>query len=133
MNFKEKMKNFMIGRYGQDELGKFILSLTLILLVINLFVKTSALSAVALMLIFYSYYRIFSRDTSARYAENKKFLDTIEPLRIKFFTSKNKYENRKVYKYIKCPSCKLEMKVPKGKGKIKVTCKSCGNKFIIKS
>lgn len=127
------MKNFMIGRYGQDELGKFILSLTLILLVINLFVKTSALSAVALMLIFYSYYRIFSRDTSARYAENKKFLDTIEPLRRKFFTSKNKYENRKVYKYIKCPSCKLEMKVPKGKGKIKVTCKSCGNKFIIKS
>ena len=133
MNFKEKMKNFMIGRYGQDELGKFILSLTLILLVINLFVKTSALSAVALMLIFYSYYRIFSRDTSARYAENKKFLDTIEPLRRKFFTSKNKYENRKVYKYIECPSCKLEMKVPKGKGKIKVTCKSCGNKFIIKS
>ncbi|MEQ3347147.1 hypothetical protein AAA073_06850 [Peptoniphilus senegalensis] len=133
MNFKEKMRNFMVGRYGQDELGKFILSLTLILLVINLFVKTSALSAVALMLIFYSYYRIFSRDTSARYAENKKFLDTIEPLRRKFFTSKNKYENRKVYKYIKCPSCKLEMKVPKGKGKIKVTCKSCGNKFIIKS
>lgn len=123
----------MIGRYGQDELGKFILSLTLILLVINLFVKTSALSAVALMLIFYSYYRTFSRDTSARYAENKKFLDTIEPLSRKFFTSKNKYENRKVYKYIKCPSCKLEMKVPKGKGKIKVTCKSCGNKFIIKS
>lgn len=123
----------MVGRYGQDELGKFILPLTLILLVINLFVKTSALSAVALMLIFYSYYRIFSRDTSARYAENKKFLDTIEPLRRKFFTSKNKYENRKVYKYIKCPSCKLEMKVPKGKGKIKVTCKSCGNKFIIKS
>lgn len=123
----------MIGRYGQDELGKFILYLTLILLVINLFVKTSALSAVALMLIFYSYYRIFSRDTSARYSENKKFLDTIEPLRRKFFTSKNKYENRKVYKYIKCPSCKLEMKVPKGKGRIKVTCKSCGNKFIIKS
>lgn len=133
MNFKEKMRNFMVGRYGQDELGKFILSLALILLVINLFVKTSALSAVALILIFYSYYRIFSRDTSARYAENKKFLDTIEPLRRKFFTSKNKYENRKVYKYIKCPSCKLEMKVPKGKGKIKVTCKSCGNKFIIKS
>lgn len=123
----------MIGRYGQDELGKFILSLALILLVINLFVKTSALSAVALILIFYSYYRIFSRDTSARYAENKKFLDTIEPLRRKFFTSKNKYENRKVYKYIKCPNCKLEMKVPKGKGKIRVTCKSCGEKFVIKS
>lgn len=123
----------MLGRYGQDELGKFILSLSLILLVINLFVKTAALSAAALVLIIYSYYRIFSRDISARYAENKKFLSTVDPLRRKFFSSKNKYDNRKVYKYIKCPKCKFEMKVPKNKGKIRVTCKKCGEKFIVKS
>ena len=123
----------MIGRYGQDELGKFILSLALILLIINLFVKTAALSAAALVLIIYSYYRIFSRDVSARYAENKKFLTSLDPLRRKFFSSKNKYDNRKVYKYIKCPKCKFEMKVPKNKGKIRVTCKKCGEKFIVKS
>ncbi len=123
----------MIGRYGQDELGKFILSLSLILLIINLFVKTAALSAAALVLIIYSYYRIFSRDVSARYAENKKFLTSLDPLRRKFFSSKNKYDNRKVYKYIKCPKCKFEMKVPKNKGKIRVTCKKCGEKFIVKS
>lgn len=123
----------MIGRYGQDELGKFILSLALILLVINLFVKTAALSAAALVLIIYSYYRIFSRDISARYAENKKFLTSLDPLKRKFFSSKNKYDNRKVYKYIKCPKCKFEMKVPKNKGKIRVTCKKCGEKFIVKS
>ena len=123
----------MLGRYGQDELGKFILSLSLILLVINLFVKTAALSAAALVLIIYSYYRIFSRDISARYAENKKFLTSLDPLRRKFFSSKNKYDNRKVYKYIKCPKCKFEMKVPKNKGKIRVTCKKCGEKFIVKS
>lgn len=123
----------MIGRYGQDELGKFILSLALILLIINLFVKTSTLSAAALVLIIYSYYRIFSRDVRSRYAENKKFLTSIDPLRRKFFSSKNKYDNRKVYKYIKCPKCKFEMKVPKNKGKIRVTCKKCGEKFIVKS
>lgn len=123
----------MIGRYGQDELGKFILSLSLILLIINLFVKTAAISAAALVLIIYSYYRIFSRDISARYAENKKFLTNLDPLRRKFFSSKNKYDNRKVYKYIKCPKCKFEMKVPKNKGKIRVTCKKCGEKFIVKS
>lgn len=123
----------MIGRYGQDELGKFILSLSLILLIINLFVKTAALSAAALVLIIYSYYRIFSRDVRARYAENKKFLTSLDPLRRKFFSSKNKYDNRKVYKYIKCPKCKFEMKVPKNKGKIRVTCKKCSEKFIVKS
>lgn len=123
----------MIGRYGQDELGKFILSLALILLIINLFVKAAVLSAAALVLIIYSYYRIFSRDVRARYAENKKFLTSLDPLRRKFFSSKNKYDNRKVYKYIKCPKCKFEMKVPKNKGKIRVTCKKCGEKFIVKS
>lgn len=123
----------MIGRYGQDELGKFILSLSLILLIINLFVKTAALSAAALVLIIYSYYRIFSRDVRARYAENKKFLTSLDPLRRKFFSSKNKYDHRKVYKYIKCPKCKFEMKVPKNKGKIRVTCKKCAEKFIVKS
>lgn len=133
MNFKDKIRKFMIGRYGQDELGKFILSLALIVLVINLFVKTAALSAAALVLIIYSYYRIFSRDVRARYAENKKFLTSLDPLRRKFFSSKNKYDNRKVYKYIKCPKCKFEMKVPKNKGKIRVTCKKCGEKFIVKS
>lgn len=133
MNFKEKMRKFMIGRYGQDELGKFILFLALILLIINLFVKTAALSAGSLVLIGYSYYRAFSRDISARYAENKKFLSTVDPLRRKFSSSKTKYDNRKVYKYIRCPKCKFEMKVPKDKGKIRVTCKNCGEKFVIKS
>lgn len=133
MKIKEKFRQFMVGRYDQDQLGRFITSLALVLLIINLFVKKASLPTVALVLIIYSYYRIFSRDINARYRENQKFLDRVEPLRRKVFTSKNRYENRKTYKYIKCPSCKLKMKVPRGKGKIRVTCKSCGNKFIINS
>lgn len=133
MKIKEKFRQFMVGRYGQDQLGRFITFLALVLLIINLFVKKASLPTVALVLIIYSYYRIFSRDINARYRENQKFLDSVEPLRRKVFTSKTRYDNRKTYKYIKCPSCKLKMKVPRGKGKIRVTCKSCGNKFIINS
>lgn len=133
MKFKEKFRQFMVGRYGQDQLGRFITSLALLILIANLFVKKASLPSVALVLIIYSYYRILSRDINARYRENQKFLDSIEPLRRKVFTSKNKYDNRKTHKYIKCPSCKFEMKVPRGKGKIRVTCKSCGNKFIVNS
>ena len=133
MKIKDKFRQFMVGRYGQDQLGRFITSLALVLLIINLFVKKASLPTVALVLIIYSYYRIFSRDINARYRENQKFLCSVEPLRRKVFTSKTRYDNRKTYKYIKCPSCKLKMKVPRGKGKIRVTCKSCGNKFIINS
>lgn len=133
MKFNEKFRQFMIGRYGQDQLGRFITFLALVLLIVNLFVKKASLPTIALVLIIYSYYRVLSRDINARYKENQKFLDTVAPLRRKFFTSKKRYDNRKTHKYIKCPSCKFKMKVPRGKGKIRVTCKSCGNKFIVKS
>ncbi len=123
----------MVGRYGQDQLGRFITFLALVILLVNLFFKRASLPSIALVLIIYSYYRIFSRDINARYRENQKFLDAVEPLRRTIFTSKTRYNNRKTYKYIKCPTCKLKMKVPRGKGKIRVTCKSCGNKFIINS
>ncbi len=123
----------MVGRYGQDQLGRFITFLALVILLVNLFFKRASLPSLALVLIIYSYYRIFSRDINARYRENQKFLDAVEPLRRTIFTSKTRYNNRKTYKYIKCPTCKLKMKVPRGKGKIRVTCKSCGNKFIINS
>lgn len=133
MNIKEKFRQFMVGRYGQDQLGRFITFLALVILLVNLFFKMASLPSIALVLIIYSYYRIFSRDINARYRENQKFLDAVEPLRRTIFTSKTRYNNRKTYKYIKCPTCKLKMKVPRGKGKIRVTCKSCGNKFIINS
>lgn len=123
----------MVGRYGQDQLGRFITFLALVILLVNLFFNRASLPSIALVLIIYSYYRIFSRDINARYRENQKFLDAVEPLRRTIFTSKTRYNNRKTYKYIKCPTCKLKMKVPRGKGKIRVTCKSCGNKFIINS
>ncbi|KXB69512.1 MULTISPECIES: zinc ribbon domain-containing protein [Peptoniphilus] len=133
MNIKEKFRQFMVGRYGQDQLGRFITFLALVILLVNLFFKRASLPSLALVLIIYSYYRIFSRDINARYRENQKFLDAVGPLRRTIFTSKTRYNNRKTYKYIKCPTCKLKMKVPRGKGKIRVTCKSCGNKFIINS
>lgn len=133
MNIKEKFRQFMVGRYGQDQLGRFITFLALVILLVNLFFKRASLPSIALVLIIYSYYRIFSRDINARYRENQKFLDAVEPLRRTIFTSKTRYNNRKTYKYIKCPTCKLKMKIPRGKGKIRVTCKSCGNKFIINS
>ena len=133
MKTKEKFRQFMMGRYGNDQLGKFILFLVIICCGINIFLKKTWLATTAIILLIYFYYRAFSKDVNARYAENKKYLDAVDPLRKKFFKSKNKYQNRKVYKYIKCPNCKFEMKVPKGKGKIRVTCKSCGKKFEIKS
>ncbi len=42
-------------------------------------------------------------------------------------------ENEKIYAYFFCPKCKKELRVPRGKGKIKITCPNCGNQFIRKT
>lgn len=133
MNFKDKIRNFMIGRNGHDDLNFFIIALVGILLIVNIFVKKSFLLTIALVFLIYSYYRSLSKDISARQAENKKFLDAIKPLRKRFNFSKNRVKNRKEYKYFKCPKCGLQMKVPRGKGKILITCQNCGEKFKTES
>lgn len=133
MNFKNRLENFMRGRYGTDQLNLFIFILILIIIVANAFLKKPILNGLSTILIIYAYYRILSKDINARYNENKKFLETVSPISTKINFHKRKFENRKEYKYIKCPNCKLEMRVPRGKGKLIVKCKKCNEKFNVKS
>ena len=65
--------------------------------------------------------------------ENQKFLKLVEPITSRFKKFKMRMDGRKDYKYFKCKNCKQEIKVPKGKGTIKVTCPKCGEKTIQKS
>jgi len=123
----------MRGRYGADELNFFIFILILIMIVANAFFKKPIINGISTILIVYAYYRMLSRDITSRYNENKKFLDIMSPLSSKIFSEKNKFKNRKTYKYIKCPNCNLEMRVPRGKGKIIVKCNKCNEKFNAKS
>ena len=34
------------------------------------------------------------------------------------------------YSVEKCPHCENRMRIPKGKGKLKITCKQCENSFL---
>jgi predicted RNA-binding Zn-ribbon protein involved in translation (DUF1610 family) len=42
-------------------------------------------------------------------------------------------EEKKRYKFFKCPACRQKIRVPKGKGRIEITCPRCGNRFIKKT
>ena len=66
---RDKFQRFMQGRYGADELCRFLTALGLILIVVNLFVRSGILSYVVLAILIYCYYRMFSRNYSRRYAE----------------------------------------------------------------
>lgn len=128
-----KMQQFMVGRYGADELGRFISVSTLVCLLVSLFTKWGILYWIGLFLIFYTYFRMFSKNVSKRYQENQKFLTLRYKAVAKWSIMKKHFLERKIYRFYKCPQCKQKVRVPKGRGKISITCPKCRTEFVKKS
>lgn len=123
------LRKFMIGRYGVDQLSTGLITVSLILIVINIFLRNQILYTVALVVLGYSYFRVFSRNINKRYQENMQFLNATKPMREKTNKFKRRMKSLKTHKYYKCPECTQELRVPKGKGKITIKCPNCNNKF----
>ncbi len=133
MRFRDRLQNFMIGRYGVDQLNQGILVLSMICLFLSIVTRRSIFWALALVLIGYSYYRIFSKNIGKMSAQNQKYLN----FRYRCSVWKEKQirlrEERKIFRFYKCPACKQKVRVPKGKGKILITCPKCKMEFMKKS
>lgn len=130
---RDKLYQFLQGRNGVDDLGIFLIGTSLVLLVLGSLLHGFLLSLIAFGLLIYAYFRVFSKNIGARQAENNRFLAEREHLRFKLQSKKVHMGMRKTHKYLKCKKCKQKMRVPRGKGKIEVTCPHCGEKFITKS
>jgi ribosomal protein L37AE/L43A len=81
----------------------------------------------------YIYFRMFSRNLPRRREENGKFLRFWYRLSAAWKIRREKWVQRKDYKFFTCPSCKTTLRVPRGNGKIKIVCRKCGNSFTGKS
>ncbi len=130
---RDKMQHFMDGRYGRDSLNVFLLVATFILLVVGLFTRIGLLDFLALILLVWSYFRMFSRNTYARSMENTKFMDITGKITRGPARWKRMFSQRKVYRFYTCPNCRQKIRVPRGKGKIEITCPKCRTRFIKKS
>lgn len=130
MNF---LRNFMVGRYGSDELNFFLLIVYIIVSVIGSAANLGWLSIISLVLIILTFFRIFSKNIEKRRGENTKFLQIIWEIKNIFRgkgakrQAKKNIKNDKEHKYFKCKSCGAISRVPRGKGKIEITCPKCGN------
>ena len=133
MTLKQRMLNFMQGRYGVDQLSGFLIWTAVIIAVITMFVRIPALQIVTWVMIIYAYIRIFSKQINKRYAQNQKFLNWRYGLAVKKQKTKVHMEQRKVYHFYKCPQCGQKVRVPKGRGKICITCPKCKMEFIRRS
>lgn len=131
-NWKERLANWMQGRYGgNDTLNKWLLGAFLVLLLLSMILQNSAsyvLNLLSLAVLVYSYFRIFSRNCAKRAEENQKFLELTRPIR-QFFQRKKAGAKDKTHRIFACPQCGQKVRVPKGRGKIEITCPKCSRTF----
>lgn len=122
---KQALQRFMMGRYGTDKLNMWILGAGLILCLASVFIPVVqvdlALTACSYALMGWAIFRTLSRNTYKRYRENRRFLMILDRLK------------DRDHKYFDCPKCRQPVRVPRGKGKIMITCPKCREKFQRKS
>ena len=123
----------MQGRYGTDDLAKFLLGTVVAVMILDVFVRVSTLNLVVVALIGYIYFRMFSTNIQARYKENLWYLEKKNRVMGFFGLQKRKAQDLKVNHIYKCPSCGQKIRIPRGKGKIVVTCPKCRHEFTKKS
>lgn len=130
---REKLARFMVGRNGVDDLARFESWFVLVVLILSIFTRSGLFDLIAIALIVHMYFRVFSRNVSKRYEENQKFLNFRYDWTVKWNRKKKHFEQRKMYKFYKCPMCRQEVRVPRGHGKICITCPKCREEFIRRS
>lgn len=123
----------MSGRYGADQLSKFLLGVCLVCLILNMVTRQPVVYVLALVILGICYFRMFSRNTYKRSEENRKYLEMTARVRNYFARIRRRIADSKDYHIYKCPSCKQKIRIPRGKGKICITCPKCRTEFEKKS
>lgn len=126
MKLVNKLRTFFYGRNGFDDLAKASIIVSLGLMVIYILMPSNIarliLYIISNALLIYGYFRILSKNVYKRVSENKKYLGAIN-------MAKTRWQQRKTHKFYRCPKCKTWLRVPKGRGKITITCVKCATKF----
>lgn len=123
--FGSGIRRFMQGRYGTDKLNTAILVAGLVACLLTMFIRVSVvdivLTVISYILMGWAIFRSLSRNTYKRYRENRKYLQLLEQIK------------DRDHRYFQCPRCKQSVRVPRGKGKISISCPKCKEKFIKKT
>lgn len=125
MNLNAGMRRFMMGRYGVDRLNMVILGVGLVASLLSAMLRGTwpgfILWGFSYAMMFWAIFRLLSRNTYKRYQENRRFL-----------TLRDRFRDRQ-NRYFSCPKCHQVVRIPRGKGKVAITCPKCREKFIKKT
>lgn len=124
-------RRFMMGRYGVDQLSFVMLLLSMVLMMFTRG-RLWPLALLGLALIGLAYYRMLSRNISARSQENWRFMQLWYRARGAWNRRMDQL-NDKGHRYYRCPGCRQQLRVPRGRGKIVITCPRCKREFVKKT
>lgn len=123
------LKRYTDGCYGMDELSNVLYVIALILIFVSLLPHCRILYYISLILIFITAFRFFSKETGKRMQEKELFLKAFSEIKKDISAQKRHWQDRKTYKYFKCPHCRTYIRIPKGHGKVIITCPKCRTQF----
>ena len=129
----QKLQQFMVGRYGNDEFTLFLSIAGLILGLLVNFKYLGFLHYIGAILIFFGLFRTLSKNYNARRKELNWYLLWSAKPKSEIKLLINRIQERETHKYFKCKKCKAVLRVPKGRGKIEITCPKCRAKVIKKT
>ena len=129
---RNAIQRFMYGRYGNDPLNLFLMALYLLLYLAFVFTRFEPLYWAGFLLLTLTFFRLLSRNIDRRREENAKFMRAAGPV-LSWLRLRRNIHRDKEHVYFKCPNCGQQLRVPRGKGKITVTCRGCGASFQEKS
>ncbi len=140
---KQSFRNFMVGRNGADHLSMALLWTGLLAYLLGSIIGSirasvvfpligMLLNLVGFAAYVFSIFRLFSRNVEKRRAENRRYVTMMEKKSTERRQAKVRFQNRKKYKYFKCPGCKAWLRLPRGSGVVTVTCSRCHTSFTQK-
>ncbi len=125
-----KFREFMYGRYGFDQFSRALVVVSLLLSVFTIFIKASWLTLLLYIPLIYVFYRMMSKDIQRRTKENMAYCRMANSVKKRLTNLKLSLVGTKTHAYYKCSKCKQTIRVPRGKGKICITCPRCKAEFI---
>ncbi len=133
-NLRYRFQQLMQGRYGTDEFNRFLSFFALGLIIISFFrwlwPPLFYVDIAALLILAYAIFRSFSRNHYARSKERDFYVNIKDKVLGFFRLQKKRWDGRATSRYYRCPGCRTIIRVPKGRGKIEITCPKCRNRFI---
>lgn len=138
--WRERLARFMAGRYGaNDTLNKWLFGAFFVLIVLSFILSCfnayiySVLEVLSIVVLVYACFRMFSRNIPKRVAENERFIRFKSNVTPWFRKRKERLKTLRKYHIYRCPQCKQKIRIPRGRGKICITCPKCHTEFTKRS